>query len=171
MTREVVLETPRLVVTTWEPGDVDDLYAVHSDPLTMRFVRHGRPESRDEVVALVAAYIAEQEETGVTKWRVVTSEGRFAGRAGFGGFGDGRELGFTLHRDLWGQGLATELATALVAWHCRYAAPLPLWGFASAANHASRRVLTKVGFLRQGNTEFYGETCPLYRCGSKNEGA
>jgi len=36
-----VPSTCRLVVTTWEPDDVDALLTIHADPETMRFVRHG----------------------------------------------------------------------------------------------------------------------------------
>lgn len=44
--REVVLRTPRLTLTSWLADDVEALHEVHSDPETMVFVRHGRPEPR-----------------------------------------------------------------------------------------------------------------------------
>ncbi|WP_460825002.1 GNAT family N-acetyltransferase [Nostocoides australiense] len=43
---------------------------------------------------------------------------RLAGRSSrFAAFRGGRALGYTIRRDRWGQGLATEVATALVGWH------------------------------------------------------
>ena len=93
VSRERILRTQRLAVTSWVVGDVDDLVVVHSDAETMRFVRHGRPETRAETAALVDQYIAEHAATGFTKWRLADLEGRLVGRAGFGSLRDGRELG------------------------------------------------------------------------------
>jgi [ribosomal protein S5]-alanine N-acetyltransferase len=146
--RETVLSTDRLVVTTWLPSDLDDLAALHSDPATMRYIG-GRTESREESAFRLDRYIEEQSRLGWTKWRVATHAGQSIGRGGFGAFGQHRELGYTLRRDLWGQGLATELARALVQWHQTHSDILQgpeLWAFAVAENSASRRVLEKIGF-------------------------
>src|SRR5690349_13636492 len=97
--RSVVITTPRLVVTTWLPGDVDDLLELHADPETMRFVRAGRPESRAEVEALVEQYVVEQATRGWTKWRVADHDGRLVGRAGFGGTDAVRGLAYLIRRD------------------------------------------------------------------------
>lgn len=163
VSREVVLRTDRLVLTTWQADDVEDLLEVHSDPQTMRFVRHGHPETRDDVTALIGEYIADHERAGFTKWRVADHEGRLVGRAGFGVHREGRELGYTIRRDLWRRGLATEVATALVTWHREHAATVQLWAFVSQGNPASARVLQKVGFERVGTVERVGEVCLLYR--------
>ncbi|MGH3507312.1 MAG: GNAT family N-acetyltransferase [Nocardioidaceae bacterium] len=81
--RDIVLTTPRLILTTWLPVDVDPLFEVHSEPETMKFVRYGRPESRVETEQLVRHYIAEQAEQGWTKWRLADVDGGLIGRAGF----------------------------------------------------------------------------------------
>jgi ribosomal-protein-alanine N-acetyltransferase len=158
-----VLTTPRLVLTTWVPGDVSDLLTVHSDPMTMRFVRHGRPETKDETTELVAAYRAEQARRGWTKWRLADRQGHLVGRAGFGEHGRGRELGYTLRRDRWGQGLATEIAAALVDWHREHATAQTLCAYAATENTPSCRVLEKVGFVRAGTVDHHGIPCHLYR--------
>ncbi|MET3808146.1 RimJ/RimL family protein N-acetyltransferase [Nakamurella sp. UYEF19] len=166
MKRQIVLVTDRLLVTTWLPGDIDDLCQVHSDPVTMRWVRHGRPETRDEVEDLIASYRNEQQNRGWTRWRVADRHDRLVGRAGFGLHHDGcgRELGFTLRRDSWGRGLATEVAGGLADWHWRNTAA-ELWAFAAVDNTASRRVLDKVGFRFEGDVEQKGVPCALYRLG------
>jgi len=162
-----VLETPRLVLTSWLASDVDDLLDVHSDPETMRFVRHGRPESRDEVAALIAEYLEQDELTGVTKWRLADRSGRLLGRAGFGSHTadgtPGHELGYTIRRDQWGQGIATEIAAALVDWHRRHAGDTPLWATVVMDNHASARVLTKVGFEPADTVDHHGRECLHFR--------
>jgi RimJ/RimL family protein N-acetyltransferase len=154
LARKIVLSTSRLAVTTWLSSDLDSLNWLHSDPETMVFIG-GRPETRDESALRLERYLKEQSDRGWTKWRVQDEDGRLVGRAGFGDYQGDRELGFTIARHLWGRGLATEVATALVAWHIAHpamrspvaAGPMRLWGYAATDNVASVRVLTKSGLM------------------------
>ncbi len=161
--RTTILTTPRLVLTTWRLTDVDDLLAVHSDPATMRFVRQGRPETRTETEELVHAYQKEQAHRGWTKWRLADRHGDLVGRAGFADQGSGRALGYTIRRDLWGRGLASEIAEALVQWHRDHASTETLWAYAAIENAPSCRVLEKVGFRLHGDAQHGGMPCHLYR--------
>src|SRR5664280_499633 len=145
--RTTILTTPRLVLTTWVRADACDLLAVHSDPETMRFVRQGRPETGEETEELVQVYRMEHARRGLTKWRLAHRDGNLVGRAGFGDHGSGRELGYTIRRDLWGRGLASEIAGALVKWHRHHAPSETLWAYVAIENAPSRRVLEKVGFV------------------------
>jgi RimJ/RimL family protein N-acetyltransferase len=159
MRRDVVLTTRRLVLTTWLPGDADSLFEIHSDPETMRFVRHGRPESRVETEQLVSQYITEHATRGWTKWRLAAVDGGLVGRAGFGGDANIRGLGYVIRRSHWGLGLATEIAEALVSWHLSHAAAVPLRALVAVGNDASGRVLDKVGFREAGTEDYHGTTC------------
>src|SRR5262245_26457806 len=98
MARVQILRTQRLVLTSWRPTEVDERLAVLSDPETMRVVRNGRPETREETAALIDRYIAEHAEVGYTKWRLADLGGRLVGRAGFGLHRGGRDLGYTIRR-------------------------------------------------------------------------
>jgi ribosomal-protein-alanine N-acetyltransferase len=158
-------------LTTWLPDDLDDLHRLHSDPDTMRWIRPGRPETRDETRERLAVYLDEGGES--SKWRVEDSAtGGFVGRAGFGGDRSHRELGYTLLPGTWGGGLATELATALVAWHRAHpltdpstGLPGDLTAYAALENAASCRVLEKAGLVLGGETEPNGWPSGLYRLG------
>jgi len=157
--RTVLVRTPRLAVTSWLPSDIDALHELHSNAETMTFVRHGRPESRAEVAELVHQYMAEQKVLGWTKWRVSDHDDQLVGRAGFGARGDGRMLAYLIERTRWGQGLATEVAEGLVGWHLAHAGDVPLRAIVAVGNHASVRVLEKVGFAEVGQEDFEGMTC------------
>ena len=146
--RDVVLTTQRLVLTSWVPDDVGPLLEVHSDPETMKFVRHGRPETRAETERLVDQYIAEHAARGWTKWRLADVDGGLVGRAGFGGGDTERQIAFAVRRSHWGRGLATEIAEALVGWHLSHAGGASLRAIAAVGNHASVRVLRESGFRR-----------------------
>lgn len=165
--RRTIMTTPRLTVTTWEEGDLADLHALHDDPITMGFFASG-PYDHAKAASRLADFRREQAEWGWTKWRVQDGSGRTVGRGGFGLYDDGmhRELGYLLARDMWGQGLATELARALVKWH--FAHPDPhlsrdLLGFAHVENRASRRVLEKVGFIPTHEGDWQGQPHAFYR--------
>jgi RimJ/RimL family protein N-acetyltransferase len=168
--RVVILRTSRLVVTTWAAEDLDDLHHLHSDPVTMTFIG-GRAETRDESSARLAQYLAEQATRGWTKWRVQTEDGRMIGRGGFGGYAEDRELGYTIDRQHCGHGLATELASALVAWHVANPAevepdgvpPMRLWGYADVDNVASIRVMTKAGLRFIETREHAGRPHAFFR--------
>ena len=164
MERRVVLTTERTMLTTWLPDDGEDLHTLHSDADTMRWIRPGRPESRDESRDRLATYLKEQEK-GAAKWRAVAHSGRFLGRAGFGARTGYREIGYTLLRSVSGHGLATELTRALVAWHIAHPEPkgLPqLAAHVALVNSASRRVLEKSGFEFVAEREHNGMPSALY---------
>lgn len=129
----------------------------------MRFVREGRPESKLETAALLDDYIDEDAQLGVTKWRLADHQCLLVGRAGFGAYQDGRELGYTIRRELWGQGLATEIAAGLVAWHRSHAPSIPLWAHVAIGNGASARVLERAGFDCVGNEQCHGMASQLFR--------
>jgi ribosomal-protein-alanine N-acetyltransferase len=161
-----MVETERMVLTTWLPEDFEDLSGLHSDAETMRWIRPGRPETPDETRARLASYLVDQVE-GAAKWRVEDRRsGGFVGRAGFGGDVTHRELGYTLRREAWGRGLATELALALVAWHIEHplcAAPGDLTAYAAVTNPASCRVLEKAGLTYVEERVHNGQASAYYR--------
>ena len=159
-----MLTTPRLAVTSWTPEDVHDLYDVHSDPETMTFVRHGRPESMAETRDLVDAYMGQQTEQGWTKWRLADAQGVMIGRAGFGDSPDHRGLSYLIRGSHWRRGLATEVAAALVDWHVSQVPGLPLTAIAAVENLASIRVLQKVGFEDEAHrVDYEGVMCRSFR--------
>lgn len=160
--RQIVLSTRRTVLTTWLEGDPDALFKLHSDADTMRFVRNGRPESRHEVEELVHNYICQQANFPWAKWRLADRDGHLIGRAGFGGTDDLRGISYLIARPLWGQGLATEVSSALVEWHLAKAPHARLRALVVAGNDASGRVLDKVGFQRTGTEDYQGVLCWAY---------
>lgn len=75
------------------------------------------------------------------------------------------EIAFELLRHVWGQGLATEAAAAVVEW-ARSSGHERLWASVREWNTASRRVLAKVGFVETDRVErdgLYGDTVFITR--------
>ena len=160
--RRVILRTPRTVLTTWLAEDAADLADLHADADTMRFVRSGRPEARAEVEELVRSYVSTQGARTFAKWRLTDVDGRLIGRAGFGGTDGLRGISYLIARPLWGQGLATEVAGALVGWHLAHAPTSSLRGLVVTGNEASVRVLEKIGFRGAGTADYEGVLCRTF---------
>jgi RimJ/RimL family protein N-acetyltransferase len=72
------------------------------------------------------------------------------------------ELSYDLHPDLWGSGLATEAATAVMAVAHGPLAIDRVLAVVKPTNTASRRVLEKAGLTHIGERAAYGEDLLLY---------
>jgi len=60
------------------------------------------------------------------------------------------ELGYWIAADEWGHGFATEAAAAVIAWGFRARGLRRIYGQYLGDNHASGRVMEKIGMLREG---------------------
>lgn len=111
-----VIETDRLILRRFEPGDVEALHDLYSDPEVMRFYRTIRTlhETHRSLIRLMEVTAAH----GTGLWAtVLKAEDKLIGRCGLiDQVVDGEkevEIGTMLARDYWGRGLATEAAKAI----------------------------------------------------------
>jgi RimJ/RimL family protein N-acetyltransferase len=73
------------------------------------------------------------------------------------------EIGYSLAQDFWGQGLATEVESALVEIGFRQCGLANIIAFASIGHGASRHVMEKVGFRFEKDRIIDDELCAVYR--------
>jgi RimJ/RimL family protein N-acetyltransferase len=73
------------------------------------------------------------------------------------------ELAYAFKRDVWGQGLASEISAALVDIGFSQLKLPSLVGLVFVENSASRRVLEKSGFALERNTIHRGAEVVVYR--------
>ena len=64
------------------------------------------------------------------------------------------QVGYGLARRAWGRGYATEMASAVLRYGFTELGLPKIVGMANTANHASLRVLEKVGLVRNGERAF-----------------
>jgi len=110
-----ILETVRLVLREFVPDDADALALVISDAETMRY--YPAPYDRAGVEQWIERNRQRYVRDGVGLWALVLkATGEMVGDCGIIRQeieGESLyEIGYHLRRDLWGQGLATEAATA-----------------------------------------------------------
>jgi [ribosomal protein S5]-alanine N-acetyltransferase len=158
-----ILETERLVFHAFTPDDFDLLAALHSDPEVQRYI--GGTWSSKDVQQRIDAYLGDQARYGFSKWKAYLRDGTFVGRAGCSVDPETGEpeLGYSFARAHWGQGLASEAASAIVTWMFSHTDVPELTAFAVSQNTASRRVLEKLGMAFEGERERHGEPCAHYR--------
>jgi ribosomal-protein-alanine N-acetyltransferase len=76
------------------------------------------------------------------------------------------EIGWTVAADRWNQGLATEMGAASVAHAFGPLGLSDVVSFTLPDNHASRRVMEKLGFAYERDTVYAGLPHVLYRLAS-----
>ncbi|WP_243370126.1 GNAT family N-acetyltransferase [Microvirga solisilvae] len=161
-----VLTTERLRLYPWEEDDFPLLAELHGDPEVQHFLEAGEPIWDEAILRdKLARFRADYAAYGWSKFKIFDMQGRFVGRAGFGLHGDTDELelGYSLKRDFWGQGYATEVAGALLQWIYRTTSRDHVIGFAVADHKASRRVLEKVGMKLTDARDLNGIPNAFYR--------
>jgi ribosomal-protein-alanine N-acetyltransferase len=143
-----VLQTQRLSLREFEPGDVDALAAILSDPETMRYY----PVSFDRigVVDWIRRNRARYSNDGYGLWALIlNSTGELIGDCGLVrqsvDGADEIEIGYHVRRDLWGQGYASEAAQACRDYGFANLRVDHLISLIRPENLASRRVAEKNG--------------------------
>ncbi len=161
-----MLQTTRLRLLPFAKTDFHLLADLHSDPEVNRYLSPGPvPMASDEVAERLAKYVADHQATGFSKWKLETLDGVFIGRAGITPLSDpdGYELGYSLKREAWGRGFATEIAAGLVNWFFQHTSNDFLQAFAATENQGSLNVMQKAGMRFWLEREMHGMPCTFYR--------
>jgi RimJ/RimL family protein N-acetyltransferase len=153
------LETERLVLRLPELGDVDAYATFFADPQVVRYTG-GRTKTREQTAYTLRRMQAHWDRHGVGLFTVVRrSDERIVGRVGFlvwddrwvnglSGEPEGpteTELGWTLGREFWGNGYATEAAAAARDWTLHDLGYRRLISLIRRENEASIRVALRLG--------------------------
>jgi ribosomal-protein-alanine N-acetyltransferase len=158
----VSLETERLLLRAPVADDAEALAPMYGDPEVMRYVGDGRPLTRAETARSVKRMIQRWEADGFGLFTTVRKEdSAVIGRVGLLVWNadtwepttraeseDGRtevEVGYTLGRDYWGRGYATEAAGAVRDYALRELGADRLIALIIHGNTASENVAQKLG--------------------------
>jgi len=160
------IESARLLMRPFLPGaDTEPMSAVYGDPEVMRFIPGGALADSGAVRSTLETHARAQQDQGFSNWAVVERKtGRVIGDAGFGIFeptGD-IELGYTLARDCWGRGYATEAARACLAAGLTHLVAPRIVALVDEANVASLRVAERIRMTRIETIEAHGRPHVLF---------
>ncbi|QTN19114.1 GNAT family N-acetyltransferase [Brevundimonas sp. AJA228-03] len=139
--------TPRLTLRPAGPDDLEPMHAVLSDPRAVQWWSTPPHETLDQTRGWLEAMIS---ANGSGLDFLIELEGRVVGKAGFYAPPD---VGYILHPDVWGRGLATEAVGAVLDRLFETTDHAMATADVDPANAASIRLLEKLGFLRTGFAE------------------
>ena len=150
---QIFLETERLVLRRLTEADVDNLFALDSDPAVMRFLTGGRPTPRDvieqEILPRFLRYYERYNERFGAWAAIEKATGDFLGWFSFkppeGSSPHEVELGYRLRQSAWGMGYGTEGAQALIRKGFAELGVQRVFATTYQDNLASRRVMEKAG--------------------------
>jgi len=152
-----VLETARLRLRRFVPGDLDDLAALYADPAVRRYFPEGtltRAQTAEELAWFAGGHPLDPR-CGL--WATERKDtGEFVGRCGLLIYDlDGQrehEVAYSIARAHWGQGLATEAARGVRDYGFHGLDLARLVCLIDRDNAASKRVAMKIGmaFEREG---------------------
>ena len=164
----IILETERLLFRKHLPEDLEPFCALEADPDVRRFVG-GEPRTRESARRKFHQSLLRPGASRLRLWATIFKEdGRYIGYCGIypylrpAGPPITREgaLGFTLAREYWNRGLATEAARAFIAFGLNELHLRRIVASVEVGNAASVNVLEKLGFRlwrleRTGTRSFY----------------
>ena len=158
---EVVAETERLRLRTWEAADLAEFIRRTNTPAVMRWL--GGVRSDEDFAEGFVRMESYQRDFGHTLWIVERKADRallgFCGlkrvnSEGAGGLTGDFEVGWRLREDAWGQGYAKEAAIAsLDLAFGRYGAPHVV-ALTVAGNESSQGLMRRLGMTRREDLDF-----------------
>jgi len=84
MSQNVILETQRLRLLMWEPGDSHLIQQLHATIATTRYLSGAAPWSIEKAQERLSTWFCEHAKHGTTKYKILSrADDRFIGRAGF----------------------------------------------------------------------------------------
>ena len=158
------METYRLLLRPFQDNDFNDLLALYQNPEVTRYL--GGIRSRQQIQDKLAGIMAHWQQHGFGIWALFSKpDGSFIGRCGCWYKHDPSEpeLAYALTPPCWGKGLASEAAKAAIDMAFgRFKLP-SIIAFAHAENHASHRVMTKLGMQQVDKVQLHGCDVVKYR--------
>ena len=159
------LRTDRLVLRMFREEDFGQYAAMVGDPEVARYLGDGRPLARADAWRQMAMILGHWRLRGYGMWAAEeAATGRLAGRIGF--FNPegwpGFELGWTLGREFWGRGYATEGARRALEYGFGELGRDRVISLIRPGNVASVRVAERLGERPEGSVELLGSPALVY---------
>ena len=154
------LETERLILRPFAETDFDGYAAIHADPEVTRYLTAtGAPMARWEAWRSFAMFVGHWHLRGYGVWAIESkATGRFIGRAGLhnpDGW-PGIEVGWTIGREHWGNGYATEAGRAAMTWAFDVLGLEHIISVIHPENVRSIRVAERLGLSYERDTQVMG---------------
>jgi RimJ/RimL family protein N-acetyltransferase len=154
-----MIRTRRLLLRRWETRDREPFARINADPRVMEFMP--APLTKEQSDAMIDRMEAHFVEHGFGLFATeLTDENRLIGYVGLfvprfkAHFTPCVEIGWRLGSEFWGRGLATEGALAVLEQAFESIGLDEIVSFTVPGNVRSRRVMEKLGMIRDSSDDF-----------------
>ena len=149
------IKTKRLQLRELQKEDINAIHEYSSDLEVTRYMNWG-PNTEQDTINFVQRSIASQSEhprTNYTFAVILKPENKLIGSCGIYLSNPGQRegfIGYVLSKFFWGQGYATETASALVKFGFSELTMHRIFATCDPQNAASAHVLEKIGMQKEG---------------------
>jgi RimJ/RimL family protein N-acetyltransferase len=161
-----MIETERLILRSWKDSDLEPFARLNADPQAMEFMLN--PLSREESDAWVERMKTHFAGHGFSHYAAeLKQDGSFVGAIGLSvpayetPFSPCVEIGWRILPAYWNRGLATEGAREVLRYAFEVLRLPEIVAFTVPANHRSRRVMEKIGMVRDLTGDFDHPRVPV----------
>lgn len=140
-----ILTTNRLILRPVQDRDRDDLHRIYSDPRAMRYWSRLPHTTMQETITAIEDLTGRSSANSFGL--VIEHQGRAIGRISLWRF---PEIGFILHPDHWGKGLAREALQAVIRHGFESLGLEEVTADVDPRNAASLALLGRLGFVETG---------------------
>jgi RimJ/RimL family protein N-acetyltransferase len=160
------LDTERLHLRAPCLDDLDGYARMYADPDVMRFLEDGVPLDRAAAFRSIAVHLGHWQLRGYGQWALhERATGSFVGRAGLWqpeGW-PGLEVGWTLARESWGRGYATEAGRAAITYAFDVLGADEVISLIRPENTGSIKVAERLGETYDRSIQLLGSEASVYR--------
>ena len=159
----MLFETQRLFVTKWKEGDLDSLYQLFNDPAIKECI----------LPRLTIEETTHIFETQLTEYYTSFPFGRYfivekeslekIGLFLLKAMKDGIEIGYSLKKEHWNKGFATEIVRESITWIQQLKKFDKVYAITATDNTNSQNVLLKSGFTQQEDFLENGKEMSLFQ--------
>lgn len=148
------LETKNLILRKIRPADADAVFDILSDDEVTRLYDDDPFTDVSQASELIEFWTNGFERRQCIRWGIVLQDSQsMIGTCGYYGFHTWHmraSLGYELARSFWRQGIMTEALSAVLEWGFQEAGLNRIQADVMPDNHASVKLLEKLGFKNEG---------------------
>lgn len=164
----MLLNTERLLIRNLALEDVADMFELLKNPLVMEYSSSGPLEGEEACSFMQSTLFPQSKDRPCGIWGIeLQATSRVIGLVALiYKTIDGKpllELGYRLHPDYWGQGLASEAASALLSFAWDNHKVDKVVSIIDHSNTRSSALAERIGMHKGWNTEYQGHSVTIYQ--------
>lgn len=149
------METKRLLLDEITEADVKEILILRSDPEMMRYIPRPMCKDEEDAMNLIRLIQIGRQKSDSINWAIRLKEnGLLVGTIGYVRIHaehNKAEIGYMLHKDLFGQGIMSEAMEAILSFGIEKMKLHRIEAVIDPGNIASEKLLKKFGFEYEGH--------------------